>query len=152
LAGKEEDLVIKMTKPTLATAYKEILKCRLHAIASLTQALRATQNALLSRELVTIQQLSAQQQALCGEIEFLDDELRVSRAEGNHAAEASADLDELQEQMVAAEAGLVRTYKIHAALLRRARRSVNVMINVAQSESNAYCSPSSYQALQFTEE
>jgi hypothetical protein len=139
-----------MTKPTVTTAYKEILRCRLQAIVSLTQALRATQNALLSRELVTLQQLSAQQQALCGEIEFLDDELRVSRAQGNAAD--SADLDELQEQMVAAETGLVRTYKVHAALLRRARRSVNVMINVAQSESNAYCSPSSYQALQFTEE
>jgi len=142
-----------MLTTTSIDGYKQILRSRLHAIRSLTDVLSRSQNALLSRAAADLQQLTSQQQTLCGEIEFLDAEVR--EVQGEVEAERlleDAELSRVNEEMAQAETQLAKAYKVHAALLRRARRSVNVMINVAKSESNAYCSPSSYQALQLGEE
>jgi flagellar biosynthesis/type III secretory pathway chaperone len=131
--------------------YKEILRSRLQAIRSLTEVLVSSQSALLSRDAGALRQLTAQQQTLCGEIEFLDTEMRAVQ-KGPEPVSEDVEYSEVKQEMVSAEGRLVKAYKVHAALLRRARRSVNVMINVAKSESNAYCSPSSYQSLQLGEE
>ena len=133
--------------------YKEILRSRLQAIRSLTEVLVSSQSALLSRDAGALRQLTAQQQTLCGEIEFLDTEMRAVQDEIEPASlSEDVEISGVNHNMVSAEGLLVKAYKVHAALLRRARRSVNVMINVAKSESNAYCSPSSYQSLHLGEE
>jgi hypothetical protein len=82
-------------------------------------------------------------------VDFVDAELKSVRSGSETAFQSeSGESDAIAEQMAAAGAELVHAYKVNAALLRRARRAVNVMINVAQSEANAYCSPSSYRSLQ----
>jgi hypothetical protein len=142
-----------MLTTTSIDGYKQILRSRLQAIRSLTEVLGRSQNALLSRAAADLQQLTAQQQTLCGEIEFLDAEVRGVQSEIQAASLLEdVELSGVDQEMAQAEAQLAKAYKVHAALLRRARRSVNVMINVAKSESNAYCSPSSYQSLQLGEE
>ncbi|MCU1312083.1 MAG: hypothetical protein JWO20_3208 [Candidatus Angelobacter sp.] len=129
--------------------YNEMLTRRVQAIRAVTQSLGESRQALLSRDADRLQEFTAQQQMLCGEVDFVDAELKSVRSGSETAFQSeSGESDAIAEQMAAAGAELVHAYKVNAALLRRARRAVNVMINVAQSEANAYCSPSSYRSLQ----
>jgi cell division septum initiation protein DivIVA len=133
--------------------YNEMLTRRLQGIRAITQSLGDSHQALLSRDVDRLQQLTAQQQMLCGEVDFLDAEINGVRNELEPALQSNGGESETTAALMAsAESELVRAYKVNAALLRRARRAVNVMINVAQSEANAYCSPSSYRSLQMGEE
>jgi hypothetical protein len=138
---------------TISDAYNKMLTRRLQGIRAITQSLAESRQALLSRDIARLQELTAQQQMLCGEVDFVDAELESVRG-GAETILQSEDGESvaMAEEIASAEAELVHAYKINAALLRRARRAVNVMINVAQSEANAYCSPSSYRSLQMGEE
>src|SRR6266404_601868 len=138
---------------TSIDTYNGMLTRRLQGIRAITQSLDDSRKALLSRDVDRLQQLTAQQQMLCGEVDFLDAEINGVRNELEPALQSNDGESETTAALMAsAEAELVRVYKVNAALLRRARRAVNVMINVAQSEANAYCSPSSYRSLQMGEE
>jgi hypothetical protein len=132
---------------------KKMMSSRLEGLRGLNQSLIQSRQALLSRDAEGLLQLTAQQEVLCGEVDFLDAEIESVRVELHSELEAD-DVERIAiaEQIASAEAELVKAYKVNAGLLRRARRAVNVMINVAQSEANAYCSPSSYRALQLGEE
>jgi flagellar biosynthesis/type III secretory pathway chaperone len=135
----------------MTNTYHEIMASRLQAIIALTEALRESRAALLSRNANRVQQLTGQQEILCGELDFLDAELGEI-CNGLDRSLLGENTAALLEKTKLAEAEMVSTYKINAALLRRSRRALNVMINVAQSEANAYCSPASYRALQLAEE
>jgi hypothetical protein len=138
---------------TSIDTYNEMMASRLQGIRAITQSLGDSRQALLSRDVDRLQQLTAQQQMLCREVDFLDAEIEGVRTELEAELQSQdGESEAMAAQIASAEAELVRAYKVNAALLRRARRAVNVMINVAQSEANAYCSPSSYWSLQMGDE
>lgn len=78
-------LIRKERKDMLITTsidgYKQMFGSRLQAIRSLTEVLVSSQSALLSRDAGALRQLTAQQNTLCGEIEFLDAEIRAVQDE-----------------------------------------------------------------------
>ncbi|MCU1287385.1 MAG: hypothetical protein JWO13_3735 [Acidobacteriales bacterium] len=144
-----------MLKTSSLTSYKELLDHRFEAVLGLTETLHRSQYALLRRDHEELQLLNQQQQTYCGELQFLDVELTSARESIDENSASVANPGGMRytgEEMAAGEAWLVKSYKIHAALLRRAKRSVNVMINVAESEAKAYRSPLSFESMRAAEE
>jgi glutamine synthetase adenylyltransferase len=135
--------------------YTELLKRRVQTTRSLTEALNEGHDALLARDVSALQRLAQQQQTLCGEVEYLDNEMKVSGKSlelCDSKIPDSKEIGQIKQELASAESELVASYKEHTRLLRNARRSVNRMMNVVANESNTYHSPSSYESLRAVEE
>src|SRR3954464_5337845 len=135
-------------------SYSELLKRRLDAIRTLNRSLRESQNALLSRDAEQSGRFTEQQIELCNEIEFLERDLRSADeilAWAKALRPNTKEITDIRRHLKTAESELTHGCMIHSSLVRRAKRSVTIMLSV-KSKENVYTSPSSYEALQAAEE
>lgn len=136
--------------------YFNLLERRVSAFRMLAAGLEASCSALSELDLDTIHKSIAEQEHLCTEIRFLDDEMGriLEPMPENTASElVSGRLDSLEEQLGAEESKrfyrlcseLEEAHKevrhrnrVHTSLLRRSRRSVNVLMNFLTNLSQTH--------------
>lgn len=124
-----------------------LLKRRVAALRLLAAGLEASCTALTNLDLSGIHQGIAQQENLCSEIRFLDEEMRrlhhalfqqAGPAEGIGPMEELAQfldpggvkqLGDLFAELQTCHARVRYLNSVHGGLLRRSRRSVNVLMN-----------------------
>jgi hypothetical protein len=110
-------------------------------------------------DLEAIREHISYQRSLCAEIRALDEELGVLRRQlaaaaglepegmgaaafaGLFGAESALQLQQVMDDHAAAQKTVRRFNRVYAGLLRRSRRSINVLINVMASYRGTY-SPS----------
>jgi hypothetical protein len=134
------------------TSYTDLLKRRLDAVQTLTGSLRDSQGALLERDARQSSQFSEQQAELCNEIEFLNRDLRSADEILEWAKALKPDnkeISQIRRLTEAAEAELLQSCMVHGSLVRRAKRSVTIMMSVRSKD--AYNPPSSHEALRAEE-
>jgi len=136
--------------------YVELLKRRLASLRLMAKELHDCRQSLVGMDLESIREHISYQQGLCAEIRFLDHELRVLRSQIvgaaglqsdtlDNAAFAglfdSASAQELRRvigELATAQKNVWRLNQVYAGLLRRSRRSINVLINVLASYMGTY--------------
>ena len=139
--------------------YLELLEAGLALLQSLAAELESCRTAYVTLDLQGIQQSITEQENLCTQIRYLDGETlglqqrcgedlaRIVSApertppDENDAPEVSARLRTMQARMTAARAEARRLNQVHAALLRRSRRSINVLNSVLASYMDTYPEP-----------
>jgi hypothetical protein len=134
-------------------SYTELLKRRLNAIRTLARSLRESQNALLALDPEQCGPFTGQQIELCNEIEYLDRDLRSADeilAWAKALKPDNREILQIRRHTRSAEEQLTQSCKVHGSLLRRAKRSVTVMMSKSKQD-NLY-SPSSLEAMQCAEE
>jgi hypothetical protein len=135
-------------------SYTELLQRRLDAVRTLTRSLRESQNALLTRDVEESGQFTEQQIDLCNEIEFLDRDLRSADeilAWAKALKPDSREIVQIRKHTKVAEEQLMQNCLVHKGLVRRAKRSVTIMMN-AKTNDAVYHVPSSFEAMQSAEE
>jgi len=136
--------------------YVELLKRRLASLRLMAKELRDCRQSFVSMDLESTREHISYQQGLCSEIRFLDHELRALRIQIVGAAglqpdglngaafaglfdRASAqELSRVTGELRAVQKGVWRLNRVYAGLLRRSRRSINVLINVMASYMGTY--------------
>jgi hypothetical protein len=136
--------------------YVELLKRRLASLRLMAKELHDCRQALVSMDLESTREHISYQQGLCSEIRFLDHELQSLRSQIVAAAglrpgssdkvafvslfdTASAlELRRVQDELAAVQKSVFRLNRVYAGLLRRSRRSINVLINVMASYMGTY--------------
>jgi hypothetical protein len=139
--------------------YLELLERRLVALRMLAADLSESKSAYVELDLHAMHQHIAQQENLCTEMRLLDVELKTVReqlADGTGPAgtmsawrtlEAQLDpaaarqLQLLLGGMAAIQEDVRRLSRVHSELLRRSRRSVNVLLNFLAHYSGTYTVP-----------
>jgi chromosome segregation ATPase len=139
--------------------YLELLERRLATLHMLATDLDESRSAYVTLDLRSMHQHIARQENLCTEIRLLDNELQgmKERLRGLAAAgEIPATLSELEAQLdpmsarqlhlllgglKAIQADVRRLSRVHSELLRRSRRSVNVLLNFLAHYSGTYPLP-----------
>lgn len=139
--------------------YLELLERRLATLRMLAADLDESRSAYVTLDLRSMHQHIARQENLCTEIRLLDNELQSmkDRLRGLAAAgEIPASLSELEAQLdpmsarqlhlllgglKAIQADVRRLSRVHSELLRRSRRSVNVLLNFLAHYSGTYPLP-----------
>lgn len=139
--------------------YLELLERRLATLRLLAADLDESRSAYVTLDLRAMHQHIAHQENLCTEIRMLDAELQeVKRklADSGAAGAMPASLSELEVQLdpasarqlhlllgglKAIQADVRRLSRVHSELLRRSRRSVNVLLNFLAHYSGTYPSP-----------
>ena len=135
-------------------SYTELLKRRLNAVRTLARSLRESQSALLAIDPEQSAEFTAQQIDLCNEIEFLDRDLRSADeilAWAKALKPDNREILQIRRNTKSAEAQLAQGCMVHSSLVRRAKRSVTLMMNSKTNEGHDY-SPSSVESLRFAEE
>ena len=135
-------------------SYTELLKRRLNAVRTLARSLRESQSALLAIEPEQSAEFTEQQIDLCNEIEFLDRDLRSADeilAWAKALKPDNREILQIRRHTRSAEAQLAQSCMVHSSLVRRAKRSVTLMMNSKTNENHDY-SPSSVESLRFAEE
>ena len=135
-------------------SYTELLKRRLNALRTLARSLRESQNALLTGDAAQSGQFSEQQIELCNEIEYLDRDLRSADeilAWAKALKPDNREIVQIRRHTRTAEEQLTQSSIVHSSLVRRAKRSVTLMISAKGKEGTLY-SPSSVESLQYAEE
>ena len=136
-------------------SYTELLKRRLNALRALEASLRASQNALLSRDVQQTDRFTEEQTELCHEIEFLNRDIRSADevlAWAKALKPDNREIAQIRRHAKTAEVQLAQSFMVHSSLVRRSKRSLTVVMSVQAKRNPAYCSPLSYEALQCTEE
>src|SRR5579872_3988692 len=139
--------------------YLELLERRLATLRLLAADLDESRSAYVTLDLRAMHQHISQQEHLCTEIRMLDAELQAMKGKltGLAAAgEMPATLGELEGQLdpssarqlhlllgglKAIQADVRRLSRVHSELLRRSRRSVNVLLNFLAHYSGTYPLP-----------
>ena len=139
--------------------YLELLERRLATLRMLATDLDESRAAYVTLDLRSMHQHIARQESLCTEIRMLDGELQnmKGRLRGLVAAgEMPATLSELEAQLdplsarqlhlllgglKAIQTDVRRLSRVHSELLRRSRRSVNVLLNFLAHYSGTYPHP-----------
>ena len=139
--------------------YLELLERRLATLRMLATDLDESRSAYVTLDLRAMHQHIAHQENLCTEIRALDSELQnmKGRLTGLAAAgEMPSTLGELEAQLdptsarqlhlllgglKAIQADVRRLSRVHSELLRRSRRSVNVLLNFLAHYSGTYPLP-----------
>jgi chromosome segregation ATPase len=139
--------------------YLELLERRLATLRLLAADLDESRTAYVTLDLRSMHQHTSRQENLCTEIRMLDGELQSmkERLRGLAAAgEMPSTLDELEAQLdpmsarqlhlllgglKAIQADVRRLSRVHSELLRRSRRSVNVLLNFLAHYSGTYSIP-----------
>src|SRR5437763_11528041 len=114
------------------SSYTELLKRRLNAVRTLARSLRESQNALLARDARQSGRFTEQQVDLCNEIEFLDRDLRSADeilAWAKALKPDNREITQIRRHTKSAESQLAQSCMVHTSLVRRAKRSVTVMMN-----------------------
>ncbi len=135
-------------------SYTELLQRRLDAVRTLTRSLRESQNALLTRDVDQCGQFTEQQVELCNEIEFLERDLRSADeilAWAKALKPDSKEIAQIRKHTKLAEDQLMENCLVHKGLVRRAKRSVTIMMNAKNTDA-MYHAPSSFEAMQCAEE
>jgi hypothetical protein len=129
-------------------SYTDLLQRRLDAVQALTSSLRGSQDALLERDAQQSSAFTEQQSELCNEIEFLNRDLRSADEILEWAKALKPDnnaISQIRRFTEAAEAELLQSCMVHSSLVRRAKRSVTIMMSVRSKDG--YNPPFSYEAL-----
>jgi len=142
--------------PTATERYKELLERRLVTLRLLAVDLEESRKAFVELDLPAIHRHISQQERLCTEIRLLDGELKDERgklvgdaAQGAPRAtatkfETAADPNSARQLQLllgglkAIQADVRRLSQVHSELLRRSRRSVNVLLNFLAHYSGTY--------------
>jgi hypothetical protein len=125
-----------MTKEN--TTYLELLEKRIALLNSLSSALLASRSAMAAFDINGLESRIAQQQALCTEIQQLDEQ--TERLQYQCAAhlrmrgteEAVANSPELETALIRlhqAQSAVKQLNTAHQALVSRSRRTVNALLN-----------------------
>ena len=141
-----------MRKPETRT-YIELLKRRVASLRLLAKELSDCWQSFVTMDLESAREHISYQQGLCSEIRFLDHELRVLRAQIVGAADAGLDnavfvsqfdstsaqeLRQVLGELADVQKRVWRLNRVYAGLIRRSRRSINVLINVMASYMGTY--------------
>jgi hypothetical protein len=136
--------------------YLELLERRLATLRLLATDLDESQSAYVSLDLRSMHQHISRQEHLCTEIRMLDTDLQGMRQKLTGLAvtgEMTSALGELETQLdpasarqlhlllgglKAIQADVRRLCRVHSELLRRSRRSVNVLLNFLAHYSGTY--------------
>jgi len=139
--------------------YLELLERRLATLRMLAADLDESRSAYVTLDLRAMHQHTAHQENLCTEIRVLDTELQGLRGQITGLAatgEISLKLSDLEAQLdpasarqlhlllgglKAIQADVRRLSRVHSELLRRSRRSVNVLLNFLAHYSGTYPVP-----------
>jgi len=139
--------------------YLQLLERRLATLRMLATDLDESRSAYVTLDLRAMHQHISRQENLCTEIRLLDTELQSMKEKlrGLAAAgEIPATLNELEAQLdplsarqlhllmgglKAIQADVRRLSRVHSELLRRSRRSVNVLLNFLAHYSGTYPVP-----------
>jgi len=141
-----------MRKPETRT-YIELLKRRVASLRLMAKELLDCRQSMVRMDLESAREHISYQQGLCSEIRFLDHELRVLRAqivgpagvESDHTVFASQfdsasalELRQVLREHADVQKRVRRLNQVYAGLIRRSRRSINVLINVMASYMGTY--------------
>jgi hypothetical protein len=136
--------------------YIELLKRRIASLRLIAKELRDCRESFVSMNLESTREHISYQQGLCSEIRFLDQDLGVLRRQIAQAAgldpdgldesafvsvfdSASAlELRQVLRELAAVQKAVRRLNRVHSGLLKRSRRSINVLINVMASYMGTY--------------
>ena len=136
--------------------YVELLKRRLASLRLMAKELHDCRQSFVNVDLESTREHISYQQGLCSEIRFLDHELRtlrsqivgaagLPRAELDDSAFANLfdrvsaqELSRVTLELRAVQKSVWRLNRVYAGLLRRSRRSINVLINVMASYMGTY--------------
>ncbi|HMD83914.1 MAG TPA: flagellar export chaperone FlgN [Terriglobia bacterium] len=139
--------------------YLELLERRLTTLRMLATDLDESRSAYVTLDLRSMHQHISRQENLCTEIRMLDTELQNMKEKLRGLAasgEMPATLGELEAQLdpmsarqlhlllgglKAIQADVRRLSRVHSELLRRSRRSVNVLLNFLAHYSGRYPVP-----------
>ena len=136
-------------------SYTELLNRRLDAVRTLAKSLRESQGSLLDRETEKSDQFTEQQIDLCNEIEFLDRDIRSADeilAWAKALKPDSREISQIRRYVKTAEVELAQSCSVHSSLVRRAKRSLTIMLSAHAKDNSGYPAPSSYESLQCIEE
>ena len=137
-------------------SYFALLEKRLGVMRRLAQALEQSQSSIVRMDAAAIEQQAAHQQDLCCAWGALETEVR--RAHKTHlfphkhtnnkplasSANEAAGLERwalLKQDMAQVEIQIRHLSRVHAALLRRMRRSITVLGNVLATSAGTYLPP-----------
>jgi CHAD domain-containing protein len=136
--------------------YIELLKRRAATLRLTARELRDCRESFIKMDLEGIREHISYQKSLCAEIRALDDELGVLRRQLAAAAglepagmsvaaftglfdtDSAGQLRQVTEDLAAVQESVRRLNRVYAGLLRRSRRSINVLINVLASYLGTY--------------
>ena len=136
--------------------YIELLKRRAASLRLTARELRECRESFTKMDLEAIREHISYQKSLCAEIRALDDELGVLRRqlaaaaglepEGMSAiafaklfdADSALQLRQVMDDLAVVQKVVRRLNRVYAGLLRRSRRSINVLINVMASYLGTY--------------
>ena len=139
--------------------YLELLERRLATLRLLATDLDESRSAYVTLDLQSMHQHIARQETLCTEIRLLDAELQSMKEELRGlvlAGQMPSSLGDLEAQLdptsarqlhllmgglKAIQADVRRLSRVHSELLRRSRRSVNVLLNFLAHYSGTYPLP-----------
>ena|SRR5208337_533705 len=139
--------------------YIGLLKRRVASLRLMAKELRECRESFTSMDLEATREHIAYQQGLCSEIRSLDDELgalwqqlavrsglepegmSAAAFEGLFDADCSLQLRQVRDDLAVVQKSVRRLNRVYAGLLRRSRRTINVLINFMASYIGTY-SPS----------
>jgi hypothetical protein len=140
--------------------YLILLERRLDLLGSLAVALRECRGDFIAMDLGAMERRIAEQEQLCARIRSLDSEISNMQARCSASAgrpwsvnppsrSGSAEGDSHTDQQIhatigrisAAQLELKRANDAHQAMLRRSRRTVQVLLNIFNSLSPTYAAP-----------
>jgi chromosome segregation ATPase len=139
--------------------YLELLERRVATLRLLAADLDESRSAYVTLDLRAMHQHIARQETLCTEIRMLDTELQNMKEQLRHlvaTGEMPATMSELEAQLDPAsarqlhlllgglktiQADVRRLSRVHSELLRRSRRTVNVLLNFLAHYSGKYPLP-----------
>ncbi len=136
--------------------YIELLKRRVASLRLMAKELRECRESFTRMDLEAVREHISFQRGLCSEIRCLDGELRVLgrelaaerglEPEGVSPAtvaklldaESALQLRQVMEDLTGVQQSVWRLNRVYAGLLRRSRRSINVLINVMANYLGTY--------------
>ena len=129
-----------------STRYLNLLERRLDLLGTLTMALKESRNDFIAMDLSGMERRIAEQEQLCSRIRSLDSE--ISSVQARCAGRAGLLDGDMQirtalGRISAAQLELKRANDTHQAMLRRSRRTVQVLLNVFNSLAPTYSAPAS---------
>src|SRR5437868_10776412 len=131
-----------------------LLEKRLNVMRRLAQALQQGQASAVVMDAQQMEQQAAEQQVLCREWRAVEDEIQleggnrltaIAEQVGSSAAFENPDAQRwlrLRQELGQVEMHLTHLNRVHAALLRRMRRSIAVLAHVLASSAPTYAAAS----------
>lgn len=151
-----------MTMTADRTRFLRLLERRLDLLGALTAVVTDSRNDFIAMDLPAMERRIAEQEQLCSQIRSLDFEISraqnscsanvsplaspgagpVSRSSNGDQADTNQEVRVVVSRITAAQIELKRANDVHQAMLRRSRRTVQVLLNVFNSLAPIYSAPS----------